>query len=878
MVPEMHVNKSAQTDENKPQVGGSKAGTCCSHSPADWCSGSSAMREARLCFRALLIATSLQTLTASDFHLPGDYVLGGLFSLHAETVGNSHFARAEVPRCQTFNLKIVGYSFLQAMRFAVEEINNSSTLLPGISLGYEMVDVCYLTNIVHPVLYFLADNHYKVHLQQNYTRYRPRVLAVVGPDSSPGAVTVANILSSFLIPQITCTATTESLRNPERFPVAFRTIPSTEQTIKAMLLLLKHFHWNWVIVLFGDDEYGQENLKLLQFWATGVCIAFQESIPVPRESKKLSLEQQAKVQDIINMLRRSTAKVVLVLTLDLTLPFFFQEAIRQNVTDLVWIGAEAWATDPSLHSITNISRLGTFLGLAVREVPIPGFSTFRVKSPSNQTEGAGTWASDQGTCNQVCDRCLSATKQKEKELRGSGERIDFNVYSAVYVIAHALHRLLRCGSAGCHKRVVYPWQLLPEVRQVDFSLLDNKIRFDENGDPPNSFVIVQWRWDEDNHPFKKIAYYSTMHQKLLFGTDNISWHTPGNEVPVSICSYQCIPGQRKKPVGLHPCCFECVDCEAGTYFNESDHYNCQPCLATQWSNVRSQACYPKVVTYLAWDDHRAVVLLIVSLLGLLTTLATLLTFAFHLRTPVVKSAGGGMCLLMLASLVICFLNILAYVGIPTVFKCVWRQTVYSLGFTLCISCIVIRSLQIVCILKLMAKLPKAYNYWTKYKGPYIFMAVVLALKAVILMINFIISSPAPVELPLEDNPAVLVLDCKKTHAFLEMLDTALDMSLSVLCFCFAYAGKEFPKNYNEAKYITLWTTSYFTTWVILFVAITAYPGVLVPFFNALFNVVNLLGIVIGYFGPKCYIIFFHPERNTSAYFQTDIQTYTMRQK
>lgn len=72
-------------------------------------------------------------------------------------------------------------------------------------------------------------------------------------------------------------------------------------------------------------------------------------------------------------------------------------------------------------------------------------------------------------------------------------------------------------------------QLLPEVRQVDFSLLDNKIRFDENGDPPNSFVIVQWRWDEDNHPFKKIAYYSTMHQKLLFGTDNISWHTPGNE-------------------------------------------------------------------------------------------------------------------------------------------------------------------------------------------------------------------------------------------------------------------------------------------------------------------------------------------------------------
>uniref|UniRef100_A0A7M4FL10 Taste receptor type 1 member 2 n=1 Tax=Crocodylus porosus TaxID=8502 RepID=A0A7M4FL10_CROPO len=805
----MHVNKSGQTDENKHQVGGSKAGTCCSRSPADWGSGGSAMREARLCFSALLIATSLKTLTASDFRLAGDYVLGGLFSLHAETVGKSPFIRAEVLSSDH-----------------VEEINNSSTLLPGVSLGYEMVDVCYHTNVVHPLLYFLANNHSRVQLQESYTCYQPRVLAVVGPDSSPGAVTMANVLSLFLIPQITYTATTESLRNPKHFPVAFRTIPSTEQMIKAMLLLLKHFHWNWVIVLFGDDDYGQENLKLLRFWATGVCIAFQESIPVPRGSQMLSLEQQAKVQDIINMLHQSTAKVVLVLTLDLMLPFFFQEAVRQKVTDLVWIGTEAWATDPSLHSITNISRLGTFLGVAVREVPIPGFSTFRAKAPSNQTGGAGTWASDQGTCNQVCDRCFSAAKQREKELSDSGERTDFNVYSAVYVFAHALHRLLRCGSTGCHKRTVYPWQ-------VGVVLRDSHLLF-------LKFLYIQ--------------------------------------VPVSICSNQCIPGQRKKPTGLHPCCFECVDCEAGTYFNESDHYNCQPCPVTHWSNARSQTCHPKVVTYLAWHDHRAVVLLIVSLLGLLTTLATLLTFAFHLRTPMVKSAGGGMCLLMLAALVICFLNILAYVGIPTEFKCVWRQTVSSFCFTLCISCIVIRSLQIVCIFRLMAKLPKAYNYWTKYKGPYIFMAVVLALKTVTLMINFLISSPAPVELPLEDNPAILVLDCKKTPAFLQMLDTALDMSLSVLCFCFAYLGKEFPKNYNEAKYITLWTTSYFTSWAILFVAITLYPGVLVPFFSALFSVVNLFGIVIGYFGPKCYIIFFHPERNTSAYFQTDIQTYTMRRK
>lgn len=41
------------------------------------------------------------------------------------------------------------------------------------------------------------------------------------------------------------------------------------------------------------------------------------------------------------------------------------------------------------------------------------------------------------------------------------------------------------------------------------------------------------------------------------------------QVPVSMCSKSCQPGQMKKPVGLHPCCFECLDCPPGTYLNRS---------------------------------------------------------------------------------------------------------------------------------------------------------------------------------------------------------------------------------------------------------------------------------------------------------------------
>lgn len=97
---------------------------------------------------------------------------------------------------------MVGYSYLQAMRFAVEEINNSSDLLPGVSLGYEVEDVCYLTNTILPVLYFLSDNRSQVAIRTNWTEYRPRVVAVIGPDSSPASVSMAYVLSQFLIPQV----------------------------------------------------------------------------------------------------------------------------------------------------------------------------------------------------------------------------------------------------------------------------------------------------------------------------------------------------------------------------------------------------------------------------------------------------------------------------------------------------------------------------------------------------------------------------------------------------------------------------------------------------------------------------------------------------
>ncbi|XP_060115219.1 taste receptor type 1 member 2 [Heteronotia binoei] len=757
------------------------------------------------------------------------------------------------------------------MRFAVEEINNSSTLLPGVSLGYEMVDICYLTNIIHPILYFLSDNQSQLEIRTNYTDYHPRVVAVIGPDSSLAAVTVAHLLSLFLVPQITYSATSQALSNPRVFPVAFRTIPSTEQLIRVILKLLQRFQWNWVIVLSSDDSYGQQNLQLLRAQATWPCIAFQELIPVQLTNQEAGSVQQ-RMESIVGKIVQSTAKVVIVLSMELPLLAFFQEVLRQNVTGLVWIACEAWAIDPSLYDIANLSSIGTIFGVAPQDIPIPGFDDFRIRSPSSPTEGAGVQDAAE-TCNQVCDQCLPATLLYDKIFRGTGNRIDFNAYSAVYIVAQALHQLLGCDSPeGCRRQRVYPWQLLKEVSWVKFSLLNTPISFDNKGDPPVGFEVIQWQWDVPSRPFKQIAAYDSLQEELTVFTQAITWHTNNNTVPSSTCSEQCEPGHKKKLIGSMSCCFECVPCEAGTFFNKSDSFICQKCPSDMWSDPGQERCFKRLVKYLEWDDLTSILLILCSALGLLATLGVLALFLHHSDTPVVKSAGGRLCFLALATLSIGFCSFPLYVGVPTEGKCLCRQTILSLCSTVCISCITVRSFQIICAFKMATRLPAVHNFWMKYNGQQVFIGIVSAIKFILVGTTIYIHHPMLVKPTVSSDPAVMNLMCYTNDNA-----SIFDMVLCFLCFCFAYMGKALPKNYNEAKYITLCMAGYFSSWVALFLVKSLFEGMVVTVFDAAIVLSNLCGFTVGYFGPKCYVILFHPERNTPAFFQMAIQSYTMRQ-
>ncbi|XP_064419119.1 extracellular calcium-sensing receptor-like [Latimeria chalumnae] len=110
------------------------------------------------------------------------------------------------------------------------------------------------------------------------------------------------------------------------------------------------------------------------------------------------------------------------------------------------------------------------------------------------------------------------------------------------------------------------------------------------------------------------------------------------DVPRSVCSESCPPGYRKAVLPGEPiCCFDCIMCSAGEISNHSDSSECIKCPEDQWSNERQDACIPKTIEYLSYEDPMGVALAAISIFCALVPAFGLGTFIKFRDTPIVKA-------------------------------------------------------------------------------------------------------------------------------------------------------------------------------------------------------------------------------------------------
>ncbi|ROL48856.1 Taste receptor type 1 member 1 [Anabarilius grahami] len=329
------------------------------------------------------------------------------------------------------------------MRFAVEEINNSTTLLPNVSLGYEIFDHCSNTKNFPSVLSFISNNG-SIKPKEKLNNYRPKVIALTGPYGSTPTITIAPLITMDLIPLVNYGATSSVLSNTLQYPSFVRTIPSNKDLIEMIIHIIRWFGWNWVAFLGSQDDYSSDGLKLFNEYIsnTGICLAYQESLSL-NANYSLTLQKI----DMLNI------NVIVVFAVPQYANKIIKAAIANNIQDKVWIASQAWAMNQQIPREPGIGKIGTIIGITERLLSVPGFNEFVYKD-RRTTDIIHNEVSDiqstSKTCNQVCDYCTLLTPE---EIINENPTFSFAIYAAIYTIAHALHKVLQCDMNECRKNI-----------------------------------------------------------------------------------------------------------------------------------------------------------------------------------------------------------------------------------------------------------------------------------------------------------------------------------------------------------------------------------------------------------------------------------------
>lgn len=97
--------------------------------------------------------------------------------------------------------------FSQTLIFAVEEINNSSSLLPGVSLGYKIYDTCSYAAQGIRVAMTLVNGNENV-ISNNSCTKPAQVQALIGETYSSVSMAISNSIGPFNVPIVSMVIST----------------------------------------------------------------------------------------------------------------------------------------------------------------------------------------------------------------------------------------------------------------------------------------------------------------------------------------------------------------------------------------------------------------------------------------------------------------------------------------------------------------------------------------------------------------------------------------------------------------------------------------------------------------------------------------------
>ncbi|XP_068135870.1 vomeronasal type-2 receptor 1-like [Hyperolius riggenbachi] len=829
---------------------------------------------------------SLKGWKTDPFTQPGDVLVGGIFLVYSgyDIPLVTFQKKPETLSCKGFHIRY--YRDVLGLVFAVDEVNNSSDLLPNVTLGFSLLESCMSElRAIGGVMALLSGMGNPV--PQFDCHKNSKMIGIVGDMASALSIPIARILGVHHYPQISHGASSSSLSDKVNFPSFLRTVSSNLFQSSALSRLVSLFGWTWVGMLIVDNDVGEQGGRVIRtdLEKGGSCVAFVEKIHLSYSMKQ--------VLRVVKVIRESSAEVIILHSTESHVMVLLDVLFNEGVTEKIFISSVSFTITPGLFSKKAWKVLNGTIGLMPKTRAMPGFESFLQSlhpalntkypfiTPFWEAAFQCIWTSGRTLENVSDPMILVPSCTKEEELKTRIPEVfeiydlsyTYHAYLAVYAYAHALHALLTCQVRQVYRScgnvsTIRPWQVLHSLKRTPFQTPSgDSITFDANGDVSASYDIVTIQVLNGLFQLVRVGSFNpeaTSSQMIDINTSSILWNQHFLQVPQSMCSPVCPPGHRRVPrQGQPPCCSDCVPCSAGEISNRTDLLECLRCPKDQWSNEEQRKCVPKIIEFLSYQEPLGIILVLMSSGCSILAFCILLIFISFRDTPVIKATNRELSYILLVSLILCFACCLVFIGRPSTYTCLLRQTFFSVVFSISISSVLAKTIMVMLAFK-ATRLNSPLRKWLGPTIPRNIVGLCSVLQISICSLWLHKSPPVPT-LNTETENCKIILECNEGQNVFFYTALGFMGFLAMASFLVAFLARNLPGGFNEAKLITFSMLVFCCVWISFIPAYLSTSGkytVAAQVFAILTSSAGLLSCI---FLPKCYLILLRPERNSREF-------------
>ena len=334
----------------------------------------------------------------------------------------------------------------------------------------------------------------------------------------------------------------------------------------------------------------------------------------------------------------------------------------------------------------------------------------------------------------------------------------------------------------------------------------------------------------------------------------------------SHCPYlRCQPGfYRSYEEILHGFSWICIPCAKNHFKPDFGNHECKPCEGRlSIDNGHRTACIdPYKNIHVDYSSKEFYTIEIVSNLGLFIVITTLIIFIVRRNTPIVTTSDFKVSILHMS------IHSVIFIVTPLTFfsnkACILKPLIFTTFHTLNIGILFIKSQKLLMAFLSKVRLTAEEIKRTIYGQIFTIVIFLLFVNSGLLISYF--QQPAAI-LEFEDSDQLTREQLCNTY-FHNTVVMILNSLVQLLCAVQAFRGRNLPHVMNDGL-ILMYTTFILTvSFVVCFIIVPFQNPIGKEISQCIALLVNTMVIMFLLYGQKAFLMLFHPEQNTRAYFRS----------